>query len=150
MYIKVIPTSPSQTTTHSHTHTPSLSHTHNVPSKTKGFEKEQRLVYQIIEDSGNKGIWMREIRSRSNITQSELTRCLRTLESRKLIKNVRSVQAARRKVREREGGRGREGCLQWEKHFYQDTSELRTQWPPPPPSASPSCSLPPLLPTSSL
>lgn len=75
-----------------------LKATSSTTSKTKGFEKEQRLVYQIIEDSGNKGIWMREIRSRSNITQSELTRCLRTLESRKLIKNVRSVQAARRKL----------------------------------------------------
>ena len=34
-------------------------------SKTKGLEREQRLVYQLIEDSGNKGIWMREIRFRS-------------------------------------------------------------------------------------
>ena len=25
-------------------------------SKTKGFEVEERLVYQIIEDAGNKGI----------------------------------------------------------------------------------------------
>ena len=48
------------------------------------------------------------------MAQSELTRCLRTLESRKLIKSVRSVQAARRKVSGGgEGGRevsgGREG-----------------------------------------
>ena len=48
---------------------------------------------------------MREIRGRSNLAQSELTRCLRMLESRKLIKSVRSVQAARRKV----GGGRREG-----------------------------------------
>ena len=55
-------------------------------------------MYQMIEDSGSKGIWMREIRVKSNIAQSELTRCLKTLESKKLIKSVRSVQAARRKV----------------------------------------------------
>ena len=78
-------------------------------SKTKGFEKEQRLVYQIIEDAGNKGIWMRDIRGKSNIVQSELTRCLRTLESRKLIKSVRSVQAARRKVGYQEMGRLNDG-----------------------------------------
>ena len=78
-------------------------------SKTKGFEKEQRLVYQIIEDAGNKGIWMRDIRGKSNIVQSELTRCLRTLESRKLIKSVRSVQAARRKVGHQEMGRLNDG-----------------------------------------
>ena len=58
---------------------------------------------------------MREIRGRSNLAQSELTRCLRTLESRKLIKSVRSVQAARRKVSgggeggEEGGGRGEGG-----------------------------------------
>lgn len=27
----------------------------NLHSKTKGFEVEERLVYQIIEDAGNKG-----------------------------------------------------------------------------------------------
>ncbi|CAI8049104.1 DNA-directed RNA polymerase III subunit RPC6, partial [Geodia barretti] len=75
-----------------------LKATSSTPSsKTKGLEREQRLVYQLIEDSGNKGIWMREIRFRSNIAQSEVTRCLKTLESKKLIKSVRSVQAARRK-----------------------------------------------------
>ena len=94
------------TCTHTHTlaHTltntaKQMAHTHSrTHSKTKGLEKEQRLVYQMIEDSGSKGIWMREIRVKSNIAQSELTRCLKTLESKKLIKSVRSVQAARRKV----------------------------------------------------
>ncbi len=49
---------------------------------------------------------MRDIRVKSNLPQSELTRCLRTLESRKLIKSVRSVQAARRRVGEGGGGEG--------------------------------------------
>lgn len=75
-----------------------LKSTSSTPSKTKGLEKEQRLVYQIIEDCGEKGVWIKEIRMRSNIAQSELTRCLKTLESKKLIKSVRSVQAARRKL----------------------------------------------------
>ena len=76
---------------HTHTHT----HTH---SKTKGFENEERLAYQIIEDSGNRGIWVRDIRIKSNLVQTQLMRILRSLESRKLIKSVKSVQATKRKV----------------------------------------------------
>lgn len=67
-------------------------------SKTKGFENEERLVYQIIEDSSNKGIWVRDIRYKSNLVQTQLMRILRSLESRKLIKSVKSVQATKRKV----------------------------------------------------
>ncbi|XP_064382241.1 DNA-directed RNA polymerase III subunit RPC6-like isoform X2 [Halichondria panicea] len=67
-------------------------------SKTKGFEKEERLVYQIIEDSSNKGIWVRDIRIKCNLLQTQLMRILRSLESRKLIKSVKSVQASKRKV----------------------------------------------------
>lgn len=67
-------------------------------SKTKGFEKEERLVYQIIEDAGNKGIWMRDIRFKSNLLQAPTIKILRTLESKKLIKSVRTVQAPKRKI----------------------------------------------------
>ena len=67
-------------------------------SKTKGFEKEERLVYQIIEDSGNKGIWTRDIRNMSNLGQAHLTKILKTLESKKLIKLAKSVQASKKKV----------------------------------------------------
>lgn len=67
-------------------------------SKTKGFEREERLVYQMIEDAGNKGIWIRELRIKSNLMQAQLTRTLKTLESKKLIKSVKSVQAAKRRL----------------------------------------------------
>lgn len=67
-------------------------------SKTKGFEKEEKLVYQIIEDSGNKGIWIRDIRYKSNLPNTQINKILKLLESKKLVKNVKSVSAARKKV----------------------------------------------------
>lgn len=70
-------------------------HTH---SKTRGFEREERLVYQIIEDSSNKGIWTRDIRNSSNLGPAHVTKILKTLESKKLIKLVKSVQASKKKV----------------------------------------------------
>ena len=79
-------------TTHLH-----LSLLSSPSSKTKGFEKEERLVYQIIEDSGNKGIWIREIRIKSNLPQQQIVKTLKTLESKKLIKSVKSVQQGLKK-----------------------------------------------------
>ncbi len=67
-------------------------------SKTKGFEKEEKLVYQIIEDSSNKGIWIREIRYKSNLPNKQISKVLKTLESKKLIKSVKSISAARKRV----------------------------------------------------
>jgi len=65
---------------------------------TKGCEKEERLVYQIIEDAGNKGIWMRDIRFKSNLPRKPLTRILKVLENKKLIKSVKTVQTPTRKI----------------------------------------------------
>ncbi len=67
-------------------------------SKTKGFEKEEKLVYQVIEDSSNKGIWIRDIRFKSNLPHKQISKVLKTLESKKLIKSVKSVSAARKRV----------------------------------------------------
>ena len=69
-----------------------------LTSKTKGFEREEKLVYQIVEDSGNKGIWIRDIRIRSNLPNTQISKILKTLESKKLIKSVKSVQASKRRV----------------------------------------------------
>ena len=60
-------------------------------SKVKGVDNQERLVYQIIEEAGNKGIWIRDIRLRSNLLLTQLNKILKTLESRNLIKAVKSV-----------------------------------------------------------
>lgn len=75
-----------------------LKTTGSTPSKTKGFEAEERLVYQIIEDSANQGIWIRDIRQRSNLLQNKVMKVLRSLESKMLIKSVKSVKASKKKV----------------------------------------------------
>ena len=55
-------------------------------------------MYQIIEDVGNKGIWTRDIRTRANLTNTEINKILKTLESKKLIKSVKSVAQSKKKV----------------------------------------------------
>ncbi|KAL4681435.1 hypothetical protein H8959_006912 [Pygathrix nigripes] len=60
-------------------------------SKMKGSDNQEKLVYQIIEDAGNKGIWSRDIRYKSNLPLTEINKILKNLESKKLIKAVKSV-----------------------------------------------------------
>ena len=67
-------------------------------SKTKGFESEEKLIYQIIEGSGNKGIWIKDIRFKCNLQVTQVNKVLKNLESKKLIKAVNSVAAGKKKV----------------------------------------------------
>lgn len=70
----------------------------------KGLSKEEMLIYQIIEQSGNMGIflkkyylnnslgiWTRNLKTQSNLQQVQITKILKKLEARKLIKSVNSV-----------------------------------------------------------
>lgn len=67
----------------------------NIP---KGADNEEKIVYSIIEEGGNKGIWIRDIRVKSNLIMTQLNKILKNLESRKLIKAVKSVNASKKKV----------------------------------------------------
>ncbi|XP_073413544.1 DNA-directed RNA polymerase III subunit RPC6 isoform X2 [Dendrobates tinctorius] len=66
--------------------------------KMKGSDNQEKLVYQIIEDAGNKGIWSRDIRYKSNLPLTEINKILKNMESKKLIKAVKSVAASKKKV----------------------------------------------------
>ena len=61
-------------------------------------DQEEKIVYEIIEESGNKGLWIRDIRVKSNLVQTQLNKVLKALESKKLIKAVKSVNANKKKV----------------------------------------------------
>lgn len=60
-------------------------------SQIKGIDNQEKIIYQVIESAGNKGIWMRDIRHRCNLMLTEVNKILKNLESKKLIKAVKSV-----------------------------------------------------------
>ncbi|KAG8228434.1 hypothetical protein J437_LFUL003911 [Ladona fulva] len=64
----------------------------------KGADNEEKVVFGIIEEAGNKGIWVRDIRYKSNLAPTQLNKILKSLESKKLIKAVKSVSASKKKV----------------------------------------------------
>lgn len=60
----------------------------------KGADNEEKVVYNLIEEAGNKGIWIRDIRIRSNLANTQLNKVLKSLESKKLIKAVKCVNVS--------------------------------------------------------
>ena len=67
-------------------------------SAPSDMDSEERIIYNIIEEGGNTGIWIREIRGKSNLIMTQLNKILKNLETRKLIKAVKSVNASKKKV----------------------------------------------------
>lgn len=63
--------------------------------KLKSADNEERVVYQIIADAGNKGIWIRDIRLKSNLNQKQLDKVLKSLEHNNSIKSVKTVTVRR-------------------------------------------------------
>ncbi len=52
---------------------------------------EEMLVYQKIEQVGNKGIWAQPLRKATGLDKTLFNKTIRKLESKKLIKSVTSV-----------------------------------------------------------
>lgn len=60
-------------------------------SVVRGADNEEKVVFKIIEEAGNKGIWIRDIRFKSNLNMTQLNKVLKSLETKKIIKAVKSV-----------------------------------------------------------
>lgn len=58
---------------------------------------DEKLIYTLIKEAGNKGIWIRDISTKTNVRSVALNKALKNLESKKLIKSVQSVGATSKK-----------------------------------------------------
>ena len=65
----------------------------DLATRLSGLDETSRMVYQFIERAGNLGIWTKDIKIRSNIHQQTLNKIIKTLEGRKLVKPVKSVNS---------------------------------------------------------
>jgi DNA-directed RNA polymerase III subunit RPC6 len=69
-----------------------------VAEKFRGLDVSAKMVLQVIEKSGNNGIWTKDIRLQTNIQQQALNKIFKQLEQRRLIKPVKSVTAKAKKL----------------------------------------------------
>ncbi|KAF8164979.1 RNA polymerase Rpc34 subunit-domain-containing protein [Crassisporium funariophilum] len=70
---------------------------------TKGLTGEENLVLSHIKISGNEGIWTKHLKAKTNLHQTVIDRCIKTLTQKRLIKRVPSVQHITRKIYMLEG-----------------------------------------------
>ncbi|KAK9246559.1 RNA polymerase Rpc34 [Lipomyces tetrasporus] len=66
--------------------------------KIQSMTKDEAMVYSYIEASGTEGIWTKTIKAKTNLHQSVVQRCLKSLESKRYIKNIKSVKYPTRKI----------------------------------------------------
>ncbi|KYN04431.1 PREDICTED: probable DNA-directed RNA polymerase III subunit RPC6 [Cyphomyrmex costatus] len=64
----------------------------------KCVDNEEKIVFKIIEEAGNKGIWIRDIKIKSNLMIKPLEKILKSLETNKVVKVVKPVAASKKKV----------------------------------------------------
>ena len=57
-----------------------------------GLEGDEKVVYQCIKAAHNKGIWTKDLKLRTSLHQTVITKVLKSLENRKIIKAVKSVK----------------------------------------------------------
>ncbi|KAF9436636.1 34-kDa subunit of RNA polymerase III (C) [Entomortierella beljakovae] len=66
--------------------------------KTLSLTGEEQVVYNTIRSSGNEGIWTKHLKSKTNLHESVIKKCLRVLEQRALVKAIKSVKHPTRKL----------------------------------------------------
>ena len=70
----------------------------NVLQRYKQLSTEEAMVFSHIESAGREGIWARTCRSRTNLHPTTLNRCLKSLESKAMVKQFVSSKNANRKM----------------------------------------------------
>jgi len=67
-------------------------------SHFKGLGPEERLIRQLIEESGNLGISVRELTFKTKMTASNIKRILKMMQQRQMVKSQQSIAATNKTV----------------------------------------------------
>lgn len=66
--------------------------------RLKGLKQEDILIYRLIEQAGNMGIWQKDLKNKSRLQTRQINKHIKTLISRKLIKTVKTIHGKNKKV----------------------------------------------------
>jgi DNA-directed RNA polymerase III subunit RPC6 len=62
--------------------------------RTSGMDTNERIIYSYIKAAGNKGIWIKDIKSRSQMHTQIVNATVKSLEKKNIIKSVKPVKAS--------------------------------------------------------
>ncbi|KAM0677594.1 DNA-directed RNA polymerase III subunit RPC6 [Binucleata daphniae] len=65
-----------------------------IYKKVSSSIEEERIIYQLITQ--NKGLWLKDIKMRTNIPQNLISKLLKQMENKKMIKSLKSVKNNRK------------------------------------------------------
>lgn len=69
-----------------------------VAKLVRDMSPDEAMVYSYVEASGREGIWTKTIRMRSGLHQHVVNRCLKSLETKRITKSIKSVKFPTRKI----------------------------------------------------
>lgn len=70
--------------------------TNLIYKKSSSLADEERIIYQLISESKGKGLWLRDIKIKSNIPQNVVTKILRNMENKKMVKSLKTIKSNRK------------------------------------------------------
>ncbi|KAI8972446.1 RNA polymerase Rpc34 subunit-domain-containing protein [Trametes punicea] len=64
----------------------------------KDMSGEEAMILSYIQAAGNEGIWTKHLKAKTELHQTVIDRCLKSLSQKQLIKSVKSVKYPTRKI----------------------------------------------------
>lgn len=64
----------------------------------KSLSPDEVLIYNHISEAGRNGIWTKTLHAKTNLHHNVITRCLKSLEAMRHVKQVKSVKHPTRKI----------------------------------------------------
>ncbi|RMY64726.1 hypothetical protein D0863_09618 [Hortaea werneckii] len=62
------------------------------------LNSEEKMVYSHVEDAHQKGIWLKDLKKRTNINPGTVQKTMTKLENQRLIKSIKNVRAPAQKT----------------------------------------------------
>lgn len=62
------------------------------------LDREEKLIYEVIEESHTTGLWLKYIKSKTNLAPNTVSKAVQKMEKALLIKGIKSVKAPAQRV----------------------------------------------------
>jgi DNA-directed RNA polymerase III subunit RPC6 len=67
-------------------------------ARYRSLTAEQEIVYSLIDEAGDEGIWSKTIKAKTNLHDTTFTQCIKHLTSKSMISEMKSVEHPTRKM----------------------------------------------------
>jgi DNA-directed RNA polymerase III subunit RPC6 len=69
-----------------------------VAAALSNFEKDERIIYEAIENSEATGIWLKRLKQNTGVAPGNVPKIIKKLETTQLIKSIKSVKSPAQRI----------------------------------------------------